>query len=166
MNLEAETNAERADDGAVLVSLFTERAAVAGELLTRGDRAEIGRTMAEAFFAEVDIPEGYDCEALSLMIVYLFHHADGLISPAGLMHVAGSELRSTVNTVPLLNSIGEDGQPGLIAGAITAVIAHAEATGDICADHLTDMAYTGWSADVEEERFIQVKAARAARTAR
>ncbi|MCX4808956.1 hypothetical protein OG594_46750 [Streptomyces sp. NBC_01214] len=162
MNLETTTNAERADNGSQLAALFIERAAAAGATLAHGDRAEIGRAMVDAYYEGAEVPPGYEWESLALVISDLFHHADGLISPVGLMHVAVSELRATVNVVPLLCGIGEEGQPGLIAGAVTAILAHAE-TGEICIDHLTDMAFAAWSEEVEEERFIQAKAARAAR---
>ncbi|MFE9484518.1 hypothetical protein ACFYNM_38800 [Streptomyces spororaveus] len=165
MNLETNTNAERADNGRLLVALFIERAAAAGELLPQVDRAEIGRAMVEAYYEGAEVPPGYVWESLALILTDLFHHADGLISPSGLMRVAMPELRATVNVVPLLQSIGEEGQPGLIAGAVTAILAYAEAD-EICLDHLTDMAFAAWSDEVEEERFIQAKAARAARFTR
>ncbi|MFC9298512.1 hypothetical protein ACFTWH_27895 [Streptomyces sp. NPDC057011] len=165
MNLETNTNAERAENGGLLAALFIERAAAAGEHLLPADRAAIGRAMVEAYYEGAEVPEGYEWESLALIISDLFHFADGLISPVGLMHVAVSELRATVNVVPLLCTIGDEGQPGLIAGAVTAILAHAE-TGEISLDHLTDMAFTVWSDEVEEERFIQAKAARAARTNR
>ncbi|MCY0961796.1 hypothetical protein [Streptomyces sp. H27-H5] len=162
MNLETSSNAERADNGSQLAAVFIEQAAAAGETLTHGERAEIGRAMVEAYCDGMEVPPGYEWESHALVLTDLFHHADGLVSPVGLMQVAASELRATVNVVPLLCAIGEEGQPGLIAGAVTAVLAHAE-TVDICIDHMTDMAFGAWSDEVEEERFIKVKAARAAR---
>ncbi|MCX5199717.1 hypothetical protein OOK31_38570 [Streptomyces sp. NBC_00249] len=165
MNLGTGTNAERADNGSQLAALFIERAAAAGETLAHGDRAEIGRVMAEAYYESEEVPPGCEWESLAPMLSDLFHHADGLISPVGLMRVAASELRATVNVVPFLCAIGEEGQPGLIAGAVTAVLAHAE-TGEIPIEHLTVMAFAGWSDEVEQERFVQAKAARAARFTR
>ncbi|MFD6918572.1 hypothetical protein [Streptomyces virginiae] len=156
------TNAERADSGDRLAALFIERAAAAGEVLTHGDRAQIGRAMAEAYCEGAEVPPGREWRHLALMIRDLYHYADGLISPAGLIDTALSELHATVNVVPLLCTIGEEGQPALIAGAVTAVLAHAE-TGGIGIDLLTDIAFTTWAEEVEEERFIRAIAAHAAR---
>ncbi|WP_329151208.1 hypothetical protein OG275_38245 (plasmid) [Streptomyces niveus] len=148
---------ERRQNGDEMTELFIRHAAAAGATLTAGDRAELGRAMAEAYNAESD--EFCASQRLGDLVADLYHCANGLATPAGMLGAALMELSATVNTLPLLASMGEDGRPGILACALAAVLAYGESVG-VCPHGVTDEAYMYWSDEVEEARFMEVRAQR------
>ncbi|KOV13935.1 hypothetical protein ADK91_08170 [Streptomyces sp. XY511] len=132
----------------------------APDILTAADRAELGRRMAEGYYgdsldtADVGI-------VLCDLVTDLYHYADGLISPVGLLRAAEAELEATVNMLPVLCAIGEEGHPGIIAAALASVLAFTQAHGGGYRD-LTDGAYNAWKEEVEADRFRRRQAERAA----
>lgn len=152
------TNGERAANGDEMTALFIRHAAEAGATLTVGDRAELGRVMVEAY-AGGELGADFREWLLGDLVADLYHYADGLISPAGMLGAALMEMSATVNTLPLLCSIGDDGRPGILACALAAVLAYGEAV-EVCPQSITDDAYMHWSDEVEEVRFMEARAQR------
>ena len=152
------TNAERAVEGDRVTAVFIGHAVEAGAKLTRADRAELGRRMVEEYSGG-PLAEGDVATALGEMIADLYHHADGTVSPGAMLGAALMELSATVNTLPVLCALGEEGRPGILACALAAAIAYGESVG-ACPDEITDRAYVHWSDEVEEERFMRVRAER------
>ncbi len=152
------TNEERAANGDELVSLFICHAVEAGATLTAADRAELGRVMVEAYSAQ-PVTEACVAMVIGEVVADLYHYADGLIGPARMLGAALMELSATVNTLPLLCGIGDDGRPGILACALAAVLAYGEAV-EACPEGITDEAYMHWSDEVEEVRFMEARAQR------
>ena len=102
------TNAERAVEGDRVTAVFIGHAVEAGAKLTRADRAELGRRMVEEYSGG-PLAEGDVATALGEMIADLYHHADGTVSPGAMLGAALMELSATVNTLPVLCALGEEG---------------------------------------------------------
>ncbi|MFE6253177.1 hypothetical protein [Streptomyces niveus] len=145
---------ERRHNGDEMTAVFIRHAIDAGATLTAGDRAELGRAMAEAYNARSD--EFCAEHRLGDLVADLYHCADGIATPAGMLGAALLELSVTVNTLPLLASMGEDGRPGILACALAAVLAYGESLG-VCPHGVTDEAYKYWADEVEEARFMEVR---------
>lgn len=152
------TIGQRAESGRRCVALFVGHAAAAGPDLTEADRADHGRRMVEAYSGE-PIPEEDLGTVIGFMAADLYHHADGTVDPAAMLGAALMELSATVNTVPALLCLGDEGRPGILACALAAAITYAESVG-VCPVEITDMALTHWSDEVEEERFMRARAER------
>ncbi|MFP8908368.1 hypothetical protein [Streptomyces atacamensis] len=152
------TNAERAEKGDRVAALFIEQAAGAGTDLTAEHRADLGRRMVEEYNGG-PVAEGDAPMILAGMIADLYHYADGTVSPGAMLGAALMELSATVNTLPVLCALGEEGRPGILACALAAAIAYGETVG-ACPAEITDHAYLHWSDEVEEERFMRVRAER------
>ncbi|ONI48527.1 hypothetical protein [Streptomyces sp. IB2014 011-1] len=160
------TNTARAARGAVAVGAFVAAAAQAGSTLTSGDRAELGRAAVEAFTLATN--DAADAEALAAdepaeilasVLADVYHHADGIRAPHALLGAALLELSTTVNMLPALRALGDDGRPGILACTIAALLAYGDDQG-APVHEVTDSAYDYWADEVEEERFMAVRAAR------
>lgn len=153
-----ETNNDRAARGAAVVAAFLAVAAKAGATLTPGDRAELGRAAVEAYALATDDP----VETLSWALADLYHHADGTQAPHALLGAALMELSTTVNVLPVLRALGDDGRPGILACTVAAVLAYGDEQA-VCVHQVTDRAYDHWADEAEEERFMRVRAERSAK---
>lgn len=149
------TNTDRAARGAAVVAAFLAAATKAGATLTPGDRAELGRAAVTAYAPISEDPT----EALSWVLADLYHHADGTQAPYALLGAALAELSATVNVVPVLGALGDDGRPGILACTVAAVLAYGDEQA-VCVHEVTDRAYDSWADEVEEERFMRVRAER------
>ncbi|WP_030423431.1 hypothetical protein [Streptomyces sp. NRRL F-5065] len=152
------TNTDRAAWGAAVVAAFLAAAAKAGSTLTPGDRAELGRAAVEAYAPATDDP----AETLSGTLADIYHHADGTQAPHALLGAALMELSTTVNVLPVLRALGDDGRPGILACTVAAVLAYSDEQG-VCVHEVTDRAYGYWDDEAEEDRFMRVRAERSAK---
>lgn len=152
------TNTDRAERGAAVIAAFLAAAATAGATLTPGDRAQLGRAAVEAYPLGNDDPD----ETLSFTLADIYHHADGVKAPHALLGAALMELSTTVNVLPVLGALGDDGRPGILACAVAAILAHGDEQG-VCVHEVTNRAYDHWADEAEEERFMRVRAERYAK---
>ncbi|OII59994.1 hypothetical protein BJP40_12040 [Streptomyces sp. CC53] len=151
------TNTGRAARGAAAVAGFLAAAAKAGATLTPGDRAELGRAAVEAYGPVIGDPDDALCLALSDILADLYHHADDTQAPHALLGAALMELSTTVNMLPVLEALGDDGRPGILTATIAAVLAYGDEHG-VCIHAVTSLAYEYWAEEVEEERFMRLRA--------
>ena len=96
---------------------------------------------------------------IGFMVADLYHYADGTVNPCQMLGAALMEVSSSVNMVPTLVALGDEGRPGILACALAAAIDYAESVG-VCPVEITDAAFMHWSDEAEEERFMAVRAQR------
>ncbi|MEV0012864.1 hypothetical protein [Streptomyces sp. NPDC047973] len=147
------TRQEWAERGAAVVAAFLAEAEAAGPTLTSGDRATLGRAAVEAY------PLDSLTDALTFALADIYHHASDLRAPHDLLGAALMELSTTPNMVPVLIALGDDGRPGVVVCTIAAILAYGDHHG-VCVHEVTDRAYDHWADEVEEERFMRVRAER------
>ncbi|MGW1666807.1 hypothetical protein [Streptomyces microflavus] len=160
--MDPETNAERGMRGAAMVTAFLAAAATAGPTLSPATRAALGRATVQDYpLREEDGPDrdGDPVAMLSSALTDVYHHADGIQTPHGLLGAALMELSTTVSMVPVLQSLGDDGRPGILACTVAALLSYGDEHG-VCVHEITDRAYAYWTEEVEEERFMRRRAER------
>ncbi|MFD5372551.1 hypothetical protein [Streptomyces sp. NPDC127103] len=155
---EAPTIEERAALANSLMGMFVQSATAVGSELGMSERAELGRALAEHYAAGEGVSPATEF-VLGELVADLYHSADGVVSPYAMLGAALMEVSATVNTVPLLCSLGDDGRAGILACALAAILAYCEQVG-VCPDVVTDAAHHHWSEEVEEARFMKIRAER------
>ncbi|MER6604282.1 hypothetical protein [Streptomyces parvus] len=160
--MEPETNTERGRRGAAMVTAFLAASANAGATLSPAARAALGRATVEDYpLREEDGPDDQDdpVAMLSSALTDIYHHADGIQTPHGLLGAALMELSTTVSMVPALQALEDDGRPGILACTIAALLSYGDEHG-VCVHEITDRAYGYWAEEVEEERYMRRRAER------
>lgn len=152
------TNAERGERGADMVAAYLAAAETAGATLSPADRAALGRVVIEGYPLREDFAED-QAVVLASALADVYHHADGLITPHALLGAALMELSTTVNMLPALQALGDDGRPGILACVLAALLSYGDEHG-ACIHEVSDMGYGYWSEEVEEERYMLRRAHR------
>ncbi|MEV2262777.1 hypothetical protein [Streptomyces anulatus] len=147
MTTTEDTNYYRSRRGGAIVAAYVSAAS-----LTTGDRAEHGRAVVEAYPLPLADPDAGDLTmVIGSVLADLYHHAEGIEDPQALLGAALMELSTTTCSVlAVLQALGDDGRPGIIACTIAAVLAYGDEHG-VCVHRVTDMAYDHWTEETRAE---------------
>ncbi|MFL0028529.1 hypothetical protein ACJBCE_37015 [Streptomyces sp. NBUL23] len=130
-------NRHRSQRGAASVAAY-----VAAASLSTGNRAEHGRAVIEAYPLPIVVP-GDLTLVIGSALADLYHHAEGIERPEALLGAALMELSTTGSVLAVLQALGDDGRPGIIACTIAAVLAYGDEHG-VSVHQVTAMAYDHW----------------------
>ncbi|WP_031078007.1 hypothetical protein [Streptomyces sp. NRRL WC-3742] len=155
-------NSERVAQGAQALNVFTVKAdSVGAGCFCLAERAYVGQMMAAEYVVRTFTPQereelGSDLMAMVLgdLAADLFHAAHGTITPGALIKYSLIELTRTVNMVPVLCRLGDEGRAELFVGALASVLAFAELEG-IAPSEITDHAFSCFEQEISQEDWLR-----------
>ncbi|MEU9080722.1 hypothetical protein AB0D22_39415 [Kitasatospora sp. NPDC048538] len=154
-------NTEHAAHGVQALNVFIVKAERVGDCFCVGERALVGRAMADEYVSRNFAPAareelGDDLTAMALgdMAADLFHAARGVVTPGALIKYAMIELTKTVSMVPVLCRLGEEGRAELYVNALASVLAYGEMV-EISPSEITDHAFGCFEDEVSREAWLR-----------